>query len=355
MYKHIAKILLFLAIIVCSSINAFAADDNGSFVLVIDPGHGWRDEGAPGKSSHESDIVFEIAKRFEKLVNEEYPEVKVILTHHNDKYLKLWQRGKVANDANADLSISLHTNSVDRKNRQRTKLTGAEVYTLGLEKTEASLSVTQRENAVLEVEDDSTEVYQDYDPDSLESQIIFEMYQNLNHHRSVELAENIQKELISTAGRADRGVRQANLGVLRSISMPGVLVELDFICNPTVEKLLNSTDGQNMFAQALANGFSKYYERHRNHEKQPGHVVDKIEKGAVTYSIQILASETKLKPNAHQIKQMNDVSYYVHDNLYKYIYGSYQTFEEAKEQLPKIRKNYPEAFIIKMRNGKRIM
>ncbi len=355
MHKFIVYILLLVTIIVGCAQSSYAADDKDDFIFVIDPGHGGKDLGAPGKNSYESKIVYDIAKRVKKLVEKEHPEVKVALTHQNDKYLKLWQRGEVANNMNADLFMSIHTNSLDKKNRKRTKFTGAEVYTLGLDKTEASLSVTQRENAVLEIEDDSTETYQDYDPNSPESQIIFEIYQNLNQRRSIEFAENIQKELISTAGRVDRGVKQANLGVLRSISMPGILVELDFICNPTVEKLFNSDKGKDMFARALANGFSNYYKHHSNHKQTTVANSDKSDNaGEIVYCVQFLTSPVKLKADDSKIKHVKGATYYIHDNTYKYICGSYSSFDEAKKRLQIIRKTYPEAFIIKMRNGERI-
>ncbi len=141
----------------------------------------------------------------------------------------------------------------------RTKLSGASVYTVGLHKTEANLAVAMRENGVIELEEDFSQKYQGFDPNMSESYIIFELGQNRNMARSIEFASMAQNELITTAGRADKGVRQAGFLVLWATKMPAVLVELDFICNPTCEAFLAGDKGRQKCADALFNAFKKYY------------------------------------------------------------------------------------------------
>ena len=148
---------------------------------------------------------------------------------------------------------------MDKRTKGRTKLSGASVYTVGLHKSEANLSVAMRENSVIELEEDFTEKYQGFDPNSSESYIIFELGQNRNMARSIDFASMAQNELIATAGRADKGVRQAGFLVLWATKMPAVLVELDFICNPVCETFLGSDKGRQKCADALFNAFRQYY------------------------------------------------------------------------------------------------
>ena len=171
------------------------------------------------------------------------PEVKVVYTRDNDKYIQLNERAAIANKANSDLFISIHLNSVDKRNRNRTNLAGCEVYTLGLHKTSENLAVAKRENSVIELEADHTEKYAGFDLNSLESDIVFELSQNKRLDQSIEFADAVHSELVRVAGRAPRGVRQAGFLVLWATSMPSVLVELDFICNPRAERFLMSDNG----------------------------------------------------------------------------------------------------------------
>ena len=201
-----------------------------------------------------------MAKRLNKLIEKEYGDsVNVVMTRDRDIFVSLYDRAGIANDAEADLFISIHVNSVDKRTKGRTKLSGASVYTVGLHKTEANLAVAMRENGVIELEEDFSQKYQGFDPNMSESYIIFELGQNRNMARSIEFASLAQNELITTAGRADKGVRQAGFLVLWATKMPAVLVELDFICNPTCEAFLAGDKGRQKCADALFNAFKKYY------------------------------------------------------------------------------------------------
>lgn len=236
------------------------------FVLAVDAGHGGRDIGCSSGANKEKDITLDVARRFGKLVNDAFADsVKVVMTRDDDVFVSLDRRAACANDAAADLFVSIHVNSLDRRTKGRRAVHGASVYTVGLHKTEANLAVAMRENAVIELEDDYSETYHGFDPNSSESYIIFELSQHSNMERSLDFASMAQAELIATAGRADKGVRQAGFLVLWATRMPAVLVELDFICNPEAERFLASSKGRQSCAEALFKAFSAYRRKTLTH------------------------------------------------------------------------------------------
>ncbi|MDE6134235.1 MAG: N-acetylmuramoyl-L-alanine amidase, partial [Muribaculaceae bacterium] len=243
---------------------AAPANENSDFTVVIDPGHGGKDYGCRGNRASEKDITLDVARRLgEKIAKQMSDSVEVVFTRDKDVFIALDKRARIANDANADLFISIHVNSVDKRTKGRNKIHGASVYTVGLHKSEANLAVAMRENAVIELEQDFTEAYQGFDPSSSESYIIFELSQNRHMEQSVEFAQLVQNGLTTTAGRADKGVRQAGFLVLWATKMPAVLVELDFICNPEAERFLASEKGRQKCADAIFEALRTYRMRHR--------------------------------------------------------------------------------------------
>lgn len=256
---------------------SFAAADSKSkdkdrFTLVLDPGHGGKDYGCTGKLTNEKTIVLDVAKRLSELVEEKYGDsIEVVFTRSDDRFITLQGRADIANKAGGDLFISIHVNSVDRRTRGRDKIHGASVYTVGLHKSDSNLAVAMRENSVIELEEDFSTTYQGFDPGSSESYIIFELTQDRHIRQSLDIASLIQGELTTTAGRADKGVRQAGFWVLWATGMPSVLVELDFICNPAAERFLNSSQGRQKCAQSLMNAFSAYYAKQHKPTEGAGH------------------------------------------------------------------------------------
>lgn len=254
--RLISRFLLLSVMVVVSALSAGARD----FVLVIDPGHGGKDVGARGQRAYEKNINLAVAKKFGDKVKEECKDVKVVYTRDTDAFVSLKDRAEIANKAGGDLFVSIHVNSVAAKARNRRTINGAEVYTLGLHRSEDNLAVAMRENSVMSLESDYAETYQGFDPESSESYIIFELSQSLHMDQSIELAELVQQSLVSNAGRADKGVKQAGFWVLWATSMPSILIELDFICNPTQERYLASAAGQKELADAIFEGFITYKE-----------------------------------------------------------------------------------------------
>ncbi len=231
--------------------------------IVLDPGHGGKDFGATENGAKEKDINLAVAKRLRDLVEKHLKDVKVVMTRSTDVYLTLQERADVANKANGDLFMSIHVNSVDKKNTRRQSIQGSSVYVLGLHKDQDNKKVAMRENAVIELESDYKEKYSGFDPSKDESYIIFEMAQKRNLGESIRVAGDAQNELVSNAGRANRGVRQAGFWVLWATSMPAVLVELDFICNPESVKYMTSDKGEDKLAESLFNSIKKFVERRK--------------------------------------------------------------------------------------------
>lgn len=246
--------IIFLLLSIVTSINAFG------FVLVIDAGHGGKDIGAPGLITTEKVINLAVAKSFGELVKDNCDDVKVVYTRKKDIFVTLQGRADIANRVKADLFVSIHTNSVDEKSKNRTTVHGAATYVLGLHRSEENMKVAMRENAVIQLEDDATEKYRDFDPNSAESYIIFELTQKQNLKNSIDYATLAQQQMTKVAGRANHGVRQAGFYVLAKTGMPAVLVELGFICNPEEEEYLASEQGVEELAQSLFNAFMTYKE-----------------------------------------------------------------------------------------------
>lgn len=342
-------------LIVMTAVGAYAASPrekgDAPFTVVLDPGHGGKDYGCIGKLTNEKTIVLDVARRVADILDKEHPEVKRVMTRSDDRFIPLSERAAIANRANADLFISIHVNSVDKRTRGREKIHGASVYTLGLHRSDDNLAVAMRENSVIELEPDFSETYQGFDPSSSESYIIFELTQNHHMHRSIEFADAVQRELTGPCGRADKGVRQSGFLVLRATSMPAVLVELDFICNSEAERFLASKDGREKCARSIADAFTAYYSRHGAREKAEGEkqTAPALSDAPVqsAYAVQFLSSPRLLSPDAPELKGVENVAVFELDNSYNYISGSFKTLKEAKKHLRKMKKLFPKAFIIK--------
>lgn len=258
MPHYILNFLLIATLVFnCLSAEAIKNQTNKKFTVVIDPGHGGKDVGATDNGLMEKNINLKVAKELENLIKKRMKDTKVVMTRDDDSYLTLQQRADKANKAQGDIFISIHTNSVDLKNKNRKNIAGSSVYTLGLHKDENNLQVAMRENAVIELESNYEQKYSGFDPQRDESYIIFEMAQKKNLSQSIKLAESIERQL-ENAGRQNRGVHQAGFWVLWSTSMPAVLVELDFICNPESAAYMSSDKGAKELAQAIFNAVENY-------------------------------------------------------------------------------------------------
>lgn len=349
-----------LAYIFITLIAVFAVEAK-TFTVVLDPGHGGKDYGAVGAITNEKTINLDVALEVRRLLND-MPDMKVVMTRSDDRFIALQERAAIANRNHGDLFISIHVNSVANSNKNRKSVRGASVYALGLHRSESNLEVAKRENSVMELESDYSTRYQGFDPNSTESYIIFELSQNKHLDQSISFAEMAQNELVSTAGRADRGVLQAGFWVLHASAMPAVLVELDFICNPTVEKYLASASGKKEMARSIANAIAQYtggqkpavpsVAEPKQTETAPVEAAEP-ESNVVTYRVQFMASDRSVGKAA--FKGLENVDSYRHGGMIKYTAGGdFKTEDEAERHAAKIRSKFPQAFVIKWLNGSRL-
>lgn len=253
------RLMLVILLSFAFGIAASAAPKGGGsrFVLVIDAGHGGKDNGASGKISKEKNINLSVALAFGRLVEDNCPDVKVIYTRKSDVFVTLQGRADIANRNKANLFVSIHTNSMPPG---VTAPTGTETYTVGMHSGKENLAVAKRENSVITQEANYRTVYKNFDPNKSESYIIFEFMQDRNMKQSVEFARHIQSAY-GDQGRKNKGVHQAGFLVLRATAMPSVLTEVGFISNPEEERFLNSKEGVQKLAHALYQGFRAYRRR----------------------------------------------------------------------------------------------
>lgn len=354
------------------------------FVVVIDAGHGGHDPGAIGKISKEKNINLNVALKVGNLIKKNCNDVKVIYTRSKDVFIPLARRAEIANNAKADLFISIHTNAL-AKNRTAK---GASTWTLGLAKSEANLEVAKRENAVILYESDYQTRYAGFNPNSAESYIIFEFMQDKYMEQSVHLASLVQKQFRNTCKRVDRGVHQAGFLVLKASAMPSILVELGFISTPEEERYLNSESGANTMANGIYRAFLNYKREHEirltgvsktivptEKEEETAPMIAQVQKNTektaapkqtpivvenatndseITFKIQILTSSKPLAKNDKRLKGLKEVEYYKEKGLYKYTYGASTDYNKVLHTKRSITAQFKDAFIIAFRNGEKM-
>ena len=264
------KKFFLIIILICGVAAAFAA--NKPFTLVIDAGHGGNDPGAKGAVAWEKNLTLKFALAFGRMVETNCPDVKVIYTRKTDRFIELHRRAEIANKNKADLFISIHINALPKGRAAR----GFQTYTLGTSKRTGkntgvlqNLEVAKRENAVILQEDNYQTYYQGYDPNSPESDIMFEFIQDKNMENSVELAKYMQRYVCRATGRQDMGAQQDNLAVLRLSSMPGCLVELGFITTRDEEQYMISKAAEKEYATGLFNAFMAYKQKYDKNSTIP--------------------------------------------------------------------------------------
>jgi len=295
------KIVLFLITICCFVVSADAA--NQKFTLVIDAGHGGHDAGAIGAISKEKNLTLKFALAFGRMVERNCPDVKVIYTRKTDVFVELYKRAEIANRNKADLFISLHINALPKGRVAR----GFQTYTLGSSKRTGkntgvtqNLEVAKRENSVIFLEKDYKQTYHGYDPNSPESNIMFEFIQDKNMENSVELAKYMQRYVCKATGRQDMGAQQDNLAVLRLSSMPGCLIELGFISTRDEEQYMNSKAAEEAYARGIFNAFLAYRKKHGGNITIPFQVEPEEE---IVIPQIVPQNEVKEEPKAKETKK----------------------------------------------------
>ena len=354
---HSFKTILFLLLLVAAIPHAMAQKSGKKpFTVVIDAGHGGVDPGALGKKSQEKNINFNVSNRLGKMINEAYPEVKVIYTRTTDVKIPLARRADIANKENANLFISIHSNASKNRNAN-----GCQTFTLGAGSDAEAKAAAMYENEVILSEDNFEETYQGFDPRSSESYIIFELMRSHDMEMSVKLAEMVQKGMLKTTSLNDRGVSSAGFLVLHRTVMPSILVELGFITNSKDESLIASKEGQEKLAKGIFDGFANYYELYgRSKEtRKTAEVQSTTKKESVAksdspvFKIQIMASESELKSNDKRFKGLA-TDYYKENGVYKYTYGESEDYNAILRMKKEISDKFKDAFVIAFLNGEKI-
>ncbi len=372
------------------------------FTVVLDAGHGGNDPGAIGKTAKEKNINLSIALAVGKLLKSSDPSINVVYTRRKDVFVTLQNRAQIANKCNADLFVSIHTNSLPRG---RNTTMGTETYTLGLHRTQENLEVSKRENSVILIEDDYKTRYAGFNPNSAESYIIFEFMQDKNMTQSVQLASLIQQQFRTTAKRIDRGVRQAGFLVLHATSMPSVLIEVGYISTPAEERYLTSQAGINAMSRSISQAILNYKSAQKGtgkvavakeSEPEPAQIAEGTQtkqpekadnvtsanqpkspaatkteskdrpdgptatntsdtaQGEIIFKVQILASNRELKKNNPQLKGLSPIGFYKENGLYKYTYGESSDYNQILRLRRKVATKFKGAFIIAFRDGEKM-
>lgn len=263
----------------CATLLSFQGFANGKKIskIVIDAGHGGKDIGARGTITNEADITLAVSLRLGKIIRDSLKDMQVVYTRTTDIYPELRERHEIANQAKADLFVSIHVNSSPgtttriqtgtrtvKKGKKRvkvpvyktihnreTKANGTETYVLGLHRN------AQKEDAIGEYGDNITQEPGLLDMNDPQTAIIIAQYSQAFLSRSVSLGSKIQQEF-ANQGRRDMGVKQKGLEVLAGSAMPGVLIEIGFINNTEEESYLNSERGQHEVAMAIFRGIKAY-------------------------------------------------------------------------------------------------
>lgn len=357
-------ILLIISFVTYSQSNVFK--------VILDAGHGGHDAGAHYYGHVEKNIALAITLKVGKIL-EQNPSIKVIYTRKTDVFVTLKDRANIANKEKASLFICIHCNA-----NRNPAATGTEVYVMGMSRTSMNFEVSKAENSVIFLEDNYKQTYKGFDPNNVETLIGLKLMQENNLTNSISLASKIQDNFINEKIES-RGVKQEPLWVLDASVMPGVLIETGFVSNPAEANVLESEEGQNARARAIADAIVSYkneyfgYGNLENNEKSakdtaspvkaklisdnlsPKKVDTNKENAGIIFKVQLSASSKKLKLIPNNFKGLNNISMEEGNKYYKYMYGGTSSYEEAKKQLEEAKsKGYHSAYLIAFKNGEKI-
>ncbi len=340
--------------------------------VVIDPGHGGHDPGtiSSGAKYKEKDIVLSVGLKLGSMIKSKYPHIKIIYTRSTDKFVPLAERSDIANRNKADLFISIHVNAT-----QSTSVSGTETFVMGMHKSESNFELCKAENSVIALEENYETKYEGFNPNSPESYIIFSLLQNTHLEQSIKLAEIVQNNYKKGPVYNNRGVKQGGLIVLWRSTMPAILTEIGFLSNSKDRAAMITKDGQTTIAKRLFNAFCQYKELYEGslaststsstgnqrsssksvsastpQNQNSGKTAETVQKQEY-YSIQIFSVSKPLKKGAAELKGRTDATYIKSSGTYKYMLGKYDSRSKAAEDLGAIRKKFPGAFVIHIKDG----
>lgn len=370
--------LIVLTIIIIFSTTAYS--QNQKFKVTLDAGHGGHDYGAVYHGHIEKNIALAVVLKVGKIL-EKNSAIEVNYTRKTDVFVDLIERANIANKADANIFVSIHCNA-----NKNNAADGSETYVMGMSKNASNLEAAKRENEVITLEKDYKQKYEGFDPKSPETMIGLTIMGEEYLDNSISLAGKIQAQFIE-AGRKSRGVKQAPYMVLHKAYMPRVLVEMGFISNPVEGARLDSEEGQQEIAEAIADAIIAYKKENFGANdsdsmtkpsqrmepvktsdsvvqkpkskpteiKKPDPKTEEVSSNVVTFKIQLSASSRKLDLIPSNFNGLNAISVSSEGSLYKYMYGETSNYEEAKRLLAEAKsKGFSSAFVIAFKNGKKV-
>jgi N-acetylmuramoyl-L-alanine amidase len=365
------KLALFAFIAFCGLTQA----QNGSkFKVVLDPGHGGKDYGAIYHDFIEKNIALNVALKVGKILEKD-ASVDVIFTRKTDVFIELSERPEIANKAKANVFVSIHCNGEKNK-----VAFGTETFVFDSTKSASNLEVAKTENEVINLEKDHKIKYGGFNPNSPESIVGITIQQEAYRDQSIDLASRIEENFTDDLKRKKRGVKRAPFWVLHKTAMPSILIELGFLSYKPEGEYLNSEEGQDQLAEAIAKAIISYKREYfvagsgvaNNDYKEPVEKPaakpkdnDKPVKntpapapasgGEPIFKVQIAASGKTLELVPSNFNGLKNISKDASSSVIKYFYGETTSYTEAKTLLAEAKaKGYSSAFIVPFKDGKRI-
>ncbi len=390
--SRFAFLIILLLVLTMTSFNK---NDTGEFpkdkfVVVLDAGHGGHDPGNLGNGYLEKNIALGIVLKAGKEL-EKNPNVKVVYTRDDDTFVDLFVRGQIANQANADLFVSVHCDS------HNSDAHGAGTFVLGLHANRQNFEVAKKENSVIYLEDNYEQRYAEYDINSPESIIGLTIMQEEFLEQSIQLGKKLQDNFTKKLKRKDRKVKQAGFIVLHQTFMPSVLVETGFLTNKNEGSYLNSQKGQNEMGGAIADAVLSYKDEigftaalvaenakiedtdvsvnvpeskneiEKSKEEQPKktstnegakevkEVKSETQGAGVVFKVQLMASGKNIALTGSNFNGLNELSKEPYKNMFRYMYGNASTYEAAKKLKGDAdAKGYTTSYIVAYKNGVRV-
>jgi len=355
----LSLVFVFLATFFSNNFTAFAQKKD--FIVVLDAGHGGKDPGKVGyKNNKEKEIALKVVLQVGKLL-ENQKNIKVVYTRKTDIFVDLWERGRIANKADANLFVSIHCNA------HNSQASGSETWVLGTHANKQNFEVAKAENSVILLEDNYKTNYKGFDPNSPESVIGLTLMQEEYLDQSIQLASIIQSGFTDTLKRKNRGVKQAGFVVLHQTYMPSVLIELGFLTNKAEGLYLSSKNGQQKFSESIYKNILKYIQQltlntvvnddvivdNKTEVKPPKEVVNS--KKNIKFKVQIAAGKRKLETKSYNFNGLRNVERVKFGSIYKYYVGKTSDYNKIKEIKELVKsKGYGSAFIVAFKNGKKI-
>ena len=364
-------------------VSLFGFGQSNVFKVTLDAGHGAHDFGAVYNGHVEKNIALAIVLKVGKIL-EENPKIDVIYTRKTDVFIDLIERANIANRADANIFVSIHCNA-----NRNTAADGTETYVMGMTKVASNLEAAKKENSVITLEKDYKQKYEGFDPNSPETMIGMTLMQEEYLDNSISMASKVEEEFAALGKKLRQGgVKQAPYMVLHKAYMPRVLIETGFISNPVEGNILDSEEGQDDIANAIANAIISYKKEYfgngnldSDYEKPSRKIIEKPLKDTsisikqqlmdvpltkkpaenqamvdgVIFKVQLSASVKKVELDSKNFKGLKNISISQTKNLYKYMYGETSNYEEGKKLLQEAKsKGYKNAYLIAFKDGKSI-